>query len=244
MSLLSASGLVGGVKEYLYRGMQQLPLVIGTTSLIFTITTGSIAHANLALGVGILMPIYTFIMQMILGNIFPRIMPLGNFSWTRSTGDTCNLIPSYKPQSIIDSFKTDSSSKESVPSYWLMSVAFFIGYSITNALDNLMTPAQPSADSAGVEKRSTQSIFVIIAVSVFTFIVLGTRFMLMHGCEGRGTLGIVFSLITAGGAGYIGSQIYALSKKCGARSSDLFGILSQILPASSTTKNPIVCTSD
>lgn len=244
MSLLSASGVVGGVKEYLYRGMQQLPLVIGTTSLIFTITTGSIAHANLALGVGILMPIYTFIMQKVLGSIFPRVLPTGNISWTRSTGDTCNLIPSYKPLSILDSFKTDGASKESIPSYWLMSVAFFIGYSITNAIDNLMTPAQPSADSAGVEKRSTQSIFVIAAVSVFAFIILATRFIFMHGCEGRGNLGIIVSLLAAGGAGYIGSEVYALSKKCGARSSDLFGILSQILPASSTTKNPIVCSSD
>ena len=244
MSLITASGIIGGTKEYLYRGVQQLPIVLGTTSLIFTITTGSIAHANLVLGIGILMPIYTFIMQTALGFILSKVAPMQRVSWTRSTGDVCNLIPPLGGKPTITAYKSDNSGGEPVPSYWLMSLAFFIGYAIMNAVDNLMTPAQPSSDQMGVEKRNTQSVFVIVSTCIFSLIILAVRFGLMRSCEGRGALGIVLSLLSAALAGYIGVQVYVLSKKCGARSSDLFGILSQIIPPGSSTPNPIVCSSD
>jgi hypothetical protein len=244
MSLVSASGFVGGIKEYGYRGMQQLPLILASTSLIFAITTGSIAHANIVFGMGILIPIYTSIMQYLCGKLLNTVMPNSSAQWSRSTGDTCNIIPIYGKKPFIADYISGSSGAESVPSYWLMSVAFFIGYSISNAVDNLETPAHPFSDKVGVEKRTTHSIFVIVATSIFSFILLFTRFTLMRGCEGRGGLGMFFSIINAGGAAAIGYGVYTLSRKCGARSSDLFGILSQVLPASATTPNPIVCSSD
>jgi len=37
MSLTSASGIITGMKEYIYRGMQQLPIVLASTSLLFTV---------------------------------------------------------------------------------------------------------------------------------------------------------------------------------------------------------------
>jgi hypothetical protein len=243
MSLVSASGFIGGIKEYTYRGIQQLPLVLTSTSLIFMITTGSIAHTNLALGLGVLMPAYTFLLQGILGFLLRRFVPDQSASWTRSTGDTCDIVSSYQ-QKKLEFYVKSSSSGESVPSYWLMSLAFFIGYSLTNAIDNLMTPAQPSSDTQGVEKRSTQSIFVIVATVLFAFILFFIRFSYMRGCEGRGWLGILLSIGCAIGAASIGTSVYKLSKQCGARSSDLFGIMSQILPAAATTSNPIVCASD
>jgi len=52
MSLVSASGFITGVKEYIYRGIQEMPLVLILTSLLFVITTGSIAHLSLLLGHG------------------------------------------------------------------------------------------------------------------------------------------------------------------------------------------------
>jgi hypothetical protein len=243
MSLVSASGFIGGMKEYTYRGIQQLPLVLTSTSLIFMITTGSVAHTNLALGLGILMPIYTFMLQTILGFLLKRFAPDNSASWTRSTGDTCDLVSSYSPKKL-EFYVRPNASGESVPSYWLMSLAFFVGYSLTNAIDNLTTPAQPSSDENGHEKRSTQSVFVIIATVLFATLLLFVRFWYMRGCEGRGWLGILLSLGCATGAGVIGYSVYSLSKQCGARSSDLFGIMSQILPPAATTKNPIVCASE
>lgn len=245
MSLVSASGFIGGIKEYTYRGIQQLPLVLTSTSLIFMITTGSAAHTNMALGLGVFMPVYTFVLQGILGFILRRFFPDQVASWTRSTGDTCDIVSSYQAKKLEFYVKPKlDASSESVPSYWLMSLAFFIGYSLTNAVDNLTTPAQPSSDEHGHEKRTTQSVFVIAATVLFAILLLYVRFTYMRGCEGRGFLGILLSIVCGVGAGLIGYGTYSLSKKCGARSSDLFGIMSQILPAAATTSNPIVCASD
>jgi hypothetical protein len=64
----------------------------------------------------------------------------------------------------------------------------------------------------------------------------------MGDCEGRGTLGRVFGVFFGILSAGIGVGFYYLSKVCGARSSDLFGVLSQMLPASAMSPTPIVCT--
>ena len=241
MSLVSASGLIGGVKEYMYRGVQQLPIVLAATSLLFTITTGSIAHANLAGGLIFLMPIYTFLLQSVFGLILNKYAP-GNISWTRSTGDACNIIQTSEKR--MNSYFDTKSPIESVPSYWFMSVGFFIGYAISNAVDSLMTPAESNADPTNIEKRNSQAIYIIVATCVMSLLLIGARFSMMRGCEGRGWMGIALSIVSAAGAAAIGNGIYTLSRKCGSRASDLFGVLSQILPASSMSPHPIVCTSE
>ena len=63
----------------------------------------------------------------------------------------------------------------------------------------------------------------------------------MSDCEGTGRLAYIISIffgLTSAGIGY---GLYNLSKKCGARSSDLLGILSQIIPASASSPSPTVC---
>jgi hypothetical protein len=240
MSLVSASGIVGGLKEYMYRGMQQLPLVLGTTSTVMTVITGSVAHANIVLGLLIIMPLFTYLSQGIIGYFFSK-----NIGIYRSTGDTCNIIPesysSSKAPPLLDSFIKGSKNDKVVPSYWITSLGFFIGYIISNAADNLITPAQPSGDAAGIEKRTTQSIIVLTVSCVFALCVLIARFRMMGGCEGRSMFGYGISIVFTTISAIIGYYVYRLSRVCGARSSDLFGILSQMLPTSSTTRNPIVC---
>ena len=240
MSLVSATRFVGGLREYTYRGFQQLPLVIGSTSLLFTIATGSIAHANLALGMGVLMPAYTYALQLVIGSLMNYIYPSSIF-WKRSAGDTCNIIPSSTKTSPLD-FLKKTNLDGSVPSYWMTSVAFFIGYSISNAVDSLQTPANPGSNETNHEKRNTHAITVIVTTVLFSICILLARFVYMSGCEGSGFGGIVLSVLSAILAGVIGYGMYDLSKRCGARSSDLFGILSQILPPSATSPKPIVCT--
>ena len=244
MSLVSASGFIGGIKEYTYRGIQQLPLILTATSLIFTLTTGSAVHANLTAGLAIIMPMYTMLMQLVLGFLMNRIYP-AEISWTRATGDTCDLVPGHDQGKLKKFAMYDSSlvDKTAVPSYWLMSVGFFVGYAISNAIESLTMPAQPSANEDNHEKRHTHAIFIIIATLVFSVIILGVRLRYMGSCEGRGRLGLGLSILSATGAIGIGYGMYSLSKVCGARSSDLFGILSQILPASATSISPIVCSS-
>jgi len=242
MSLVSAGTLMSGTREYLYRGVQQLPIVLAATSLLFSITTGSIAHVNLSVGLVGLIPVYTFVMQKVLGQVFTWIAPTGRFGWTKSTSDVCRVVPPEGP--ILTFYRPNEGNSESVPSYWLMSVVFFIGYCISNAVDIFSSPAENDADPNNKERRKYQAIFLITSISLLSALVLGARFYYMAGCEGRGVVGYVGSLIAALGAASIGYGMYTFSRKCGARTSDLFGVLSQILPNSSTASNPVVCTAD
>jgi len=309
MSLVSSRSIIGGVKEYMYRGFQELPIVLASTSLLYTISTGSIAHVNIALGMGILMPLYTLLMQKVIGSVSPYIYPDSIF-WKRAGGDNCRIIPELNDSSRTQKYyvpEDDAKFDGSVPSYWLMSVAYFIGFSISNAIDCLQKPMVPGSNSINFEKRTTHAATVISLTCIFSFMVLITRFYLMRGCDGMvdtnissrlpvffgvmlvytlitatditmntdetisrydnanyesnflnaGPLvffvlltyllfgaGIFLSILCATGAAFIGFIIYIISKACGARSSDLFGILSQILPSSSTSRMPIVCTTE
>lgn len=247
MSLVSAGTLMGGTREYLYRGVQQLPIVLAATSLLFSITTGSIAHVNLSVGLVGLIPMYTFLMQKVLGQIFTWqiftwVAPTGRFGWTKSTSDVCKIVPPEGPK--LTFYRPNEGDAESVPSYWLMSIVFFIGYCISNAIDIFSSPAENDADPNNKERRRYQAIFLITSICLLSAVVIGARFYYMSGCEGRGALGYAGSLIAAVGAASIGYGMYDFSRKCGARTSDLFGVLSQILPNSATASNPVVCTAD
>lgn len=239
MSLVSASSFIGGVKEYMFRGLQELPLVLTGTALLFTISSGSMAFMNLTLGMAILMPLYTFILQAGFSRLFNYISP-NSLWWRRSTSDVCNIIPSYGKKDL--SYYTGTEMGDSIPSYWLMNLGFFIGYTISNAVDSLTSPVGAQTSTVNYDKRNLQAIMTLAAISIFAAIVLGIRFYKMNSCEGHGWWGSILSIVCALGAGYIGNQIYTVSRVCGAKTSDLFGILSQILPASSTTNNPVVCT--
>uniref|UniRef100_A0A6C0ANR2 Uncharacterized protein n=1 Tax=viral metagenome TaxID=1070528 RepID=A0A6C0ANR2_9ZZZZ len=243
MSLVSATRLVGGFREYTYRGFQQLPLVIGSTSLLFTIATGSIAHANLTLGMGVLMPLYTVFLQNIFGWLMNYIWKDSIF-WKRASGDTCRIIPDFSRTNKLAYYVPEKGNEYdgSVPSYWLMSIAFFIGYSISNAVDSLQTPAEAGSNEINHEKRNHHAVIVIVTTVIFSIVILLARYVYMSGCEGVAGGGIFLSILAAAGAAVIGYGMYTLSRQCGARSSDLFGILSQILPLSTTKPRPVVCT--
>lgn len=240
MSLSSASSFIGGIKEYVYQGIKSFPLVISSAVLIYTVSTGSIAFMNLFLGLGILMPIYTFVLQKILGIIFNYISP-GSLFWRRDSSDICRIVPSYDKKDL--QHFLGNQNTEVIPSYWLMNLSFFIGYCITNAVDSLN---KSNCDSLSNEQdqRNTKALFIIVATSVFALLMLLLRFRYMSGCEGSGFLGILVSILCAGGAAVSGYGIYVASRVCGARTSDLFGILSQILPVSAMSQNPVVCTAN
>ena len=238
---------LGGLKEYIYRGLQQLPIVLASTSLIYTIATGSIAHLNIFLGMTFVIPFVTWLLQNVFGIISNRLLP-GSILLQRSGGDTCDLIPPLTPPDRKDyeRFFVSLASKEKryegfIPSFWLMEVAFFIGYALSNGVDSLLIPAEQGSSDVNIEKRNTQAAIVIFTTVIFALIVLGMRFVFMGPCEGTGTWGYIISMICALGAGGIGYGMYMFSRICGARCSDLFGILSQILPPSSMTPHPIVC---
>jgi hypothetical protein len=240
MSLTSASGIITGMKEYAYRGMQQLPIVLASTSLLFTVTTGSIAHLNLFLGLSFLMPAYTFVLQTILGVVMPYIIKDATL-WKRATGDTCDLAGTPRTLKLESFLETTNAV---VPSYWITSVGFFFGYAISNIVDCFNHPESEGASDISKERRNNHSMFIAINIGVFFLLLFGVRIWYMRGCDGLGGIALFISYLFAAVAGWLGYGVYNMSKACGARSTDLFGILSQLLPESATASNPIVCTSN
>lgn len=243
MSLVSASGLIGNTKEYIYRGIQQLPLIMALTSFMMTVTTGSIAHATLFGGLTVAMPIFTWVSQYLLGKVLSSTMSERKSEWSRSTVDVCKIVPSPESFKKLEYYAYDSAGNVSViPSYWITSIGFIFGYFLSNGIDTLDAPIAPGADPIGHDKRYTQAIHIIVATCIIFALIVVARFYFMSDCEGRGTfgkvLGSIFGLTSIG----IGVAAYKISRSCGARSSDLFGVLSQILPASAMSPTPIACT--
>ena len=63
----------------------------------------------------------------------------------------------------------------------------------------------------------------------------------MNSCEGITKIALVISGIFGILSIFIGYILYKFSIVCGARTSDMLGILSQIIPASANSPTPTVC---
>ena len=243
MSLVSASGLIGHTKEYMFRGIQQLPLIMALTSFTMTVTTGSIAHATLFGGLTFVMPLFTFLSQMLLGKILSYTMPGRESEWSRSSVDVCKIVASPESLKKLEYYAYGAAGNVSViPSYWITSIGFIFGYFLSNGIDTLDAPIARGSDPIGHDKRYTQAIHIIVATCIIFALIVAARFYFMSDCEGRGTFGKVLGSIFGITSVAIGLGFYYLSKSCGARSSDLFGVLSQMLPASAMSPTPIACT--
>ena len=245
MSLASASGLIGHTKEYIFRGIQQLPLVMTLTSFFFSVTTGSIAHATIFAGLAVVMPLITLLIQFLLGAFLSWAMPGKDAWWSRSLVDVCKIIPGPESFKKLEYYAYGTADNVSVvPSYWITSMGFLYGFFLTNGLDTLGAPIAPGSDPIKHNMRYTQAIHIIAASSIVFAMIIAVRIYFMSDCEGRGitakAVSILFGIISGG----IGFGAYYFSRLCGARSSDLFGVLSQMLPASAMSATPVACTED
>ena len=228
MSLVSASGFIGGIKEYGYRGFQELPLVLTLTSLTFVVTTGSGAHMTLLLGFTILVPLLTLGLRGIIDLFFSS-----DAGMKCSNADVCKSVRPYD-------YSTAHSEAVMIPGYWLPSVCFYFGYIIANCFQSYSIYSEKSS-SISIEKRKTKSLQICIMSIILFIVILGIRFALMADCEGMGgmakSISFVFGSILFG----IGIGTFYLSNNCGVRSSDLLGVLSQILPEKAKDIRPVVC---
>jgi hypothetical protein len=242
MSLASASGLIANTKEYMYRGIQQLPLIMTLTSFMLTVTTGSIAHSFIFGSLTVVMPLFTWIIQFLLDYILRSAMPGKDLEWSRSTVDVCKIIPGPESFKKFEYYKYGNHNTSSVPSYWITSMGFLFGYFISNGMDTLDAPILTGSDPTGNNMRYTQAIHIIVSTFIVFFLIVGTRYYFMSHCEGSGSLGKVLGGLFGFVSILIGVGFYNLSRVCGARSSDLFGVLSQMLPPSAMSPSPVVCT--
>lgn len=238
-SLFSAIDFVSGMKEYIYRGFQQLPLVLIGVSFLFTATTGSVAFFYIFIGLTSFVPILTYILQALFG-FLGRKIPGASASFTRS--DVCGLVP---PEGRALNLYTPKGGVTPIPSFWLMEIMFLFGFLFSNAIESLQASGNcPESDAA--ERKKYHASYVVAMLSVLFILIIGIRLRYQASCElsSISFLGILFLLFSASAAGGLGTGMYMFARKCGARTGDLLGILSQFLPPSAYAQAPVVCTSE
>jgi hypothetical protein len=102
-------------------------------------------------------------------------------------------------------------------------VVFFLSYLLANAVDVFKTDPDFNASDWQVSNRRSKAVAVIIVVVLVMAALLAARYILT-GTETR--LGALISLLSIP----IGFGWYELAKTCGARESDIFGIVQQMTP--------------
>lgn len=236
----------------MYRGFQQLPLVLIGLSFLFTATTGSIAFLNLLLGLVFVIPAVTYAIQGMLGfvgNKFP------GFAFGLMRSDVCGLVPPEGKS--LNLYTPKSGSVTPIPSFWLMEIMFLFGFLFSNAAESFQASGNcPDSDAA--ERKKYHATYVLGVLITLFIMILAIRFRYQASCElssltftgGPAGIGmdigktLVLLTVVGGIAGGIGNGMYVFARKCGARSGDLLGILSQFLPPSAYSTAPVVCTSE
>lgn len=165
--------------------------------------------------------------------------PLRWFS-TETTGITgadaraCALLPPYPGQTVY-----------TFPSLWTILYSFLFGLLVSNAIELYRLPAptlstvpsQQLKDSLDKQEKTRKQI-AIGSISVLSLATLGILYYRISkvGCDSFKDIPL-FAWSAAFGAGW-----YAiLTRDCGIRATDLFGIVSSYVPPSALNK-PIVCT--
>jgi hypothetical protein len=105
----------------------------------------------------------------------------------------------------------------------MVHVLFFLSYLLANANDVFKKEPDSGASSWQVSNRRSKAVAVLIVLSISMVTLVVFRYFLT-GAETLG--GILISLPVIG----IGFGWYELAKTCGARESDIFGIIQQMTP--------------
>jgi len=225
------SSMSENLRGLLERSYLAFPLLLFGYSVFMGATTGNVSLLVLALGQGTVVPILSWMMNLI-------VPWLGSFAeyFTSTPGSNCSMLPGAEPSTFTLSIDgQDQQVSASFPSVWMAQVAFFFGFLISNATAvKDMTP-DPRADKTKVEARKAQSQMVLIVASIVLFLFWLAR-IVFTGCESPAgaTLG---ALIFAS----LGKGWYEFARACSAKDSDIFGIVQGILPPSAMDKPPMTC---
>jgi hypothetical protein len=250
---------IADLHVFLYGGLRSLPFAIGGTMLIIGLFTSNYAVLFFLIGLLVVAPIGTWIINRLIPIMYNCILYLGYLIISIFKGAAAEA---YKPTDFLDIpyFKTQvkdickliipfSSSSSSVTetvisSEWMAITSFFIGYITCNALQlytnditgsaTLSVPDSPDTQIK-VNKRKSQAMFALISIAIFALVVLGFRWS--TGCERA-----VSVILTGIGFGTAGYWWYKLLSEVGqGRLSDIFGIVNRLLVPSAIKNGPIAC---
>jgi hypothetical protein len=153
---------------------------------------------------------------------------------TGADARSCALLPPHPGQTVY-----------SFPSLWTLLYSFIFGLLLTNAVElyrlpppSLSTVPSPALKDSLDKQETTRKQIALASIALLSLITIGVLYYRTSvvGCDSYLDIPL-FAWAAAFGAGW-----YAiLTKDCGIRATDLFGIVSSYVPPSALNK-PIVCT--
>jgi hypothetical protein len=185
-----------------------LPLLFISFTAFLAIALGTPGFFILFLG-QLLLSVTTFgfhLIEDIITRFIPIIKPLTTVATDRATllqvpGGDVNVFPSY----------------------WMVHVLFFLSYLLANAVDVYKADPSSNASDWQVSNRRSKAVAVMIVIVLAIVSLTAARYFLT-GAETW--LGVLIALPVIG----VGFGWYELAKTCGARDSDIFGIIQQMTP--------------
>ena len=202
--------ILHGIRSTILAAFFSLPLLFISFTAFLAIALGTPGLFILLLG-QLLLSVTTFgfhLLESIIERLVPFLTP-----YLAVTADRAALLQGSTSGSPVNVF----------PSYWMVHVLFFLSYLLANAVDVFKADSDSNASDWQVSNRKSKAVAVMI-VLVLVMVALTVSRYFLTGAETLG--GVLISLpVIAVGFGW-----YKLAKTCGARDSDIFGIIQQMTP--------------
>jgi len=149
-----------------------------------------------------------------------------------------NLVIGNEVSQLVPSIPTSGASYDTpvnvLPSYWMAHMMFFFGYLFANAIDLYTLPAASGAAEWMVTSRKTRAGTLIASTLVLAIVFTALRFYLT-GTET--VFGIALSLVL----GVVGITWYWSASALGSRTTDIFGVVQQMVPQAKGDTKPLTC---
>lgn len=232
--------IIGDIRSFVLDGLKVLPLTVIGTSLIISLMSANYALLFMLVTMIILVPGVLFVGNMGLEFITSFLSAPSSQLFAASKSEICDLIPPFPT-----GMRPSSGLHYTFGSYWVAMMAFFFGYSISNAVSLLKKETQVPVNAddtvknmvtAGANNRKTQAISAIITTLIFAIIVFTMRIR-SSGCEPYIT-SIISIIIFA----VFGWGMYSAFASFGQdRLSDIFGIANRLLSPDAMNNTPYAC---
>ena len=208
------------LKGLFYGAFVSLPMVLIAIVSFLGVTLGNLGLIMLSVGHIVIIPFLLFMVNILHEYFFP-----GSPYFTMTSSDLSYLVPMLATPGI---------TIVAAPSPWIAHVTFFFTFLFTNALILYLKDPSPSADPNKVENRKAQTMTAMI-LTIVTFVLL---FAIRVSLGNEPMIGAIFGGLLVVPVAY---GWYELTRACGARDADIFGILQKILPPNAKDDPPMTC---
>jgi len=213
--------ILHAIRSTILAAFFSLPLLFISFTAFLAIALGTPGLFILLLG-QLLLSVTTFAFHLtgnILGSFVPLLKPVITIRADRASLVQRPIITD-RASIVQDSTSGDINV---FPSYWMVHVIFFLSYLLANAHDVFIKEPDSGASSWQVSNRRSKAVAVLIVLSISMLSLILFRYFLT-GAETWGGAALSLFVIP------IGFGWYQLAKVCGARESDIFGIIQQMTP--------------